>query len=197
MGSSKRDDLYRTGAAPGPGAYSVRPNSSYGKESGPKYGFGTAGRNNIDSMSKTMPGPGSYNFKGEFESMAKGTSMVPRRPDSALLTASRSPGPGAYNPSLDTKLKSPSYRLGSASRDGLSGKSYAPGPGNYDPRLSSNGKNVKFGTSVRSPLNGSTKFPGPGSYNINSKVGEGPKVIIFFFWNNIIVVCYESKKRRN
>jgi len=175
MGTSKRDGLYQTSAAPGPGSYSVRPNSSYGKESGPKYGFGTAGRNNIDSMSKTMPGPGSYNFKGEFESMGKGTSIAPRRPDSALGSASRSPGPGAYNPAFDGKYQSPAYRIGSASRDGLASKSYAPGPGNYDPRLSTSGKNVKIGTSVRSSLNGNNKNPGPGSYSYGSKVGEGPK----------------------
>ena len=174
--------MYNTSGAPGPGTYTTRPGSAYGRDSGPKYGFGTAGRDNLSQMSKTLPGPGAYTFKGEFESPGKGTSMVPRRPDSALVSASRSPGPGAYNPNLNTKYQAPAYRIGSASRDGLSGKSSAPGPGNYNPRLISSAKSVKMGTSVRSPLSTSSKTPGPGSYDISSKVGEGPKV---FFRNKI------------
>jgi len=179
MGTSKRSNLSTTGFAPGPGAYATRPNSAYGKESGPKYGFGTSDRNALNSMSKTMPGPGAYQFKGEFESPSKGTSMVPRRPDSAMLGASRSPGPGAYNPdgTVGTQ-KSPAYRIGSASRDGFYGKNGAPGPGNYEPRLVQSTKNIKFGSSVRSPLNGNNKTPGPGSYDLHTKVGEGPKFVM-------------------
>lgn len=178
IGTAKRSDLHNSNAAPGPGSYSTRPQSAYGRESGPKFGFGTADRNNIDNMSKTLPGPGAYTFKGEFDSPMKGTSMVPRRPDSALVSASRSPGPGAYNPSLTTKNSAPAYRMGSASRDGLYGKSGAPGPGNYDVRPATTGKNIRIGTSVRSPLNGNSTTPGPGSYNYNSKVGEGPKFVM-------------------
>ena len=179
MGTSKRGELYNSAAVPGPGSYSTRPQSAYGRDSGPKYGFGTSGKNgNLDQMSKTLPGPGSYAFKGDFESPGKGTSMVPRRPESALVSASRSPGPGAYNPSLSSKNQAPAYRMGSASRDGLGGKSSTPGPGNYEPRLISSAKTVKMGTSVRSPLSDSVKTPGPGSYNITSKVGEGPKYIM-------------------
>jgi len=179
MGSSKRDDLYRSEATPGPGTYTTRPNSAFNKESGPKYGFGTADRNEINSMSKTLPGPGAYNFKGTFEEAGKGTSLVPRRPDSAMLSASRTPGPGAYDPTLNIKTQQPAYRIGSASRDGLSReKSGTPGPGNYNPALTKSGQNIKIGTSMRSPLSASVKTPGPGSYQFSPKVGEGPKYII-------------------
>lgn len=179
IGTSKRSDLQGTGAAPGPGAYATRPNSAYNRDSGPKYAFGTSDRNALNNMSKTMPGPGAYQFKGEFESPGKGTSMIPRRPDSAMLSASRSPGPGAYNPNGSVAgTQAPAYRIGSASRDGLYGKSGAPGPGNYEPRLVQSTKNIKFGTSVRSPMSGSNKTPGPGSYDLNTKVGEGPKFVM-------------------
>ena len=46
-------------------------------------------------MSKTMPGPGNYNSKSIFEkAQGTGISMTPKRPDSALLGASKIPGPG-------------------------------------------------------------------------------------------------------
>jgi len=195
IGTSKRSDLHGGDkSAPGPGAYATRPNSAYNRDSGPKYGFGSADRNALNNMSKTMPGPGSYQFKGEFESPGKGTSMIPRRPDSAMLSASRSPGPGAYNPDGTVgNTKAPAYRIGSASRDGFYGKNGAPGPGNYEPRQVQSTKNIKFGTSVRSPLNGNNKTPGPGSYDLSTRVGEGPKVNQKLYWNTqFFLVRYES-----
>jgi len=179
IGTSKRDNLYNTNATPGPGSYTTRPNSAFNRESGPKYGFGTADRDSLHGMSKTLPGPGQYDFRGSFEGAGKGTSLVPRRPDSALSAAARSPGPGAYNPSLTDKPKGPSYRMGSASRDSISKERIGvPGPGNYEPKLIQGNQNVKIGTSVRSPLSRSGYTPGPGSYELQTKVGEGPKYIM-------------------
>jgi len=75
--------------------------------------FGTSPRG-MENMSKTLPGPGSYNLKSMFEgsngSNFRGTSLTPRRPDSALTNASRTPGPGAYNPIVQDRIRSPSYR---------------------------------------------------------------------------------------
>jgi len=179
IGTSKRDELYRSGEVPGPGQYSTRPSSAFNKDSGPKYGFGTSDRNELNAMSKTLPGPGTYAVKGTFESPGKGTSLVPRRPDSALLSASRSPGPGAYNPSLNDKPQQPAYRIGSASRDGYSRERVGtPGPGNYNPRLIQSQQNIRIGTSMRSPMSEGAKTPGPGSYALSPKIGEGPKYII-------------------
>jgi hypothetical protein len=150
-------------------------------------------------MSKTLPGPGSYEHGTMFDGdeRAKGMSMVPRRPDSALTQASKSPGPGAYEPSLSNKNQAPAYRMGSAQRDSPS-KNGAPGPGNYEPKLWQGGQNVKIGTSVRSPLSGSGRNPGPGTYEAGSRVGEGPRVryLSHSEKNNLLLVHYESQKRR-
>lgn len=132
-------------------------------------------------MSKTLPGPGTYDFKGSFEgATGKGMSLVPRRPDSALSTAARSPGPGAYN--VGAKKDGPSYGMGtSAARSGPTRESMGiPGPGNYEPRPMSGKQNIKIGTSLRSPLSSAGFTPGPGSYQSPSKVGEGPKVALPF-----------------
>lgn len=174
IGSSKRDDIYRSGSTPGPGTYTTRPNSAYGQ--GPKYGFGSSERDSIDGMNRTAPGPGAYNYKGGFEEGGKGTSLVPRRPESALFAA-KSPGPGAYNPSLSMKTAPPAYRIGSAVRDSKD-RSSTPGPGNYNPHAVSGNQNIKIGTSTRTGLYGNKSTPGPGTYNYGTKVGEGPKYIM-------------------
>jgi len=180
IGSAKRDGCGQTSATPGPGAYSTRPQSAYNAHSGPKHGFGSEQRGGLDNMSKTLPGPGQYSHRGDFDSPGKGTSLVPRRPDSAYLSGSRTPGPGAYAPSLTDKAKGPSYRIGSASRDGTSSGNRlgSPGPGAYNPAYTKGNKNVKIGTSTRSNLSASAYTPGPGAYDQRTKVGEGPKHIM-------------------
>jgi hypothetical protein len=177
VGTAKRDGLYRTSETPGPGMYGVRPGSAFNKDSGPKYGFGTANRDELNAMSKTLPGPGTYENKGIFESPTKGTTLVPRRPDSAMFTAGRAPGPGAYNPTLSDKKGAPAYRIGSASRDTRE-RAGPPGPGSYDPQGVRAKQNVKIGTSVREPMNRSGNTPGPGTYDYSQKVGEGPKYVM-------------------
>jgi hypothetical protein len=128
-------------------------------------------------MSKTLPGPGTYENKGVFESPNKGVTLVSRRPDSALFTSGRTPGPGAYNATLSDKKAGPAYRIGSASRDTRE-RAGPPGPGSYDPQGTRGKQNVRIGTSVRSPINRSGNTPGPGSYDYSQKVGEGPKYIM-------------------
>ena len=126
-------------------------------------------------MAKTLPGPGSYDLRGVFEEEGRGTTLVPRREDHKLKSASRSPGPGSYNPTLYTKDQAPAFKMGSAQRDSPT-KGGAPGPGNYDPRLIQGGQNIKIGTSMRSPLSMTGPNPGPGAYDSGPRVGEGPKV---------------------
>jgi hypothetical protein len=174
IGTSKRDEFGGT-LAPGPGAYNMRPGSAYGGHSGPKYGFGTNRRDRdpLHEMSKTLPGPGAYNTRGSLD--AHGTSLVPRRPDSAQLYSSHIPGPGAYTPSLTHRPKSPQVRIGTSSRDGFGGDRNQPGPGQYDPRLFKSAPAFKVGTSVRPPLNQATATPGPGNYNLTARSVEGPK----------------------
>jgi hypothetical protein len=176
IGSSKRDDFYKRENTPGPGSYTTRPNSA---SSGPQWGFAHSERDPLHTMSKTLPGPGTYSFRGTFEALGKGTSMTPRRPNSAMITASRVPGPGAYNLTITNKTRSPTYRIGSASRDTLSRDHLStPGPGNYQPKIAGGVPSIGFGTSSRDGRAGSSSTPGPGSYNIPSKVIEGPRHII-------------------
>lgn len=134
IGTSRRDDLYHNGETPGPGTYS-RPQSAYGKESGPKFPFGTQSRDGFGNMSKTLPGPGAYNIGFQWDKTGKGTTILPRRPDSAHMALTKVPGPGEYQPSLDSSRKRPpSCKIGTASRDPMSAMSRTlPGPGNYNP----------------------------------------------------------------
>jgi hypothetical protein len=172
MGTSKRDDLSKSGLAPGPGAYSLKPSV----QEGPRFGFGTSKRDEGEGFSKTVPGPGAYSLKGEFEKSGHGTTLVPRRPDSAYLAVGQIPGPGAYNPQFNTKLNQPAYRIGSASRDGIgNSKSGAPGPGQYDPKTIKSNGTIRFGSSLRKPLADATFTPGPGAYSVPNKANEGPK----------------------
>lgn len=60
MGTSSRDDLYRTINSPGPGSYDTR-----AKNAGPKWGFGTGPRTERDNKSNE-PGPGAYNLPPKF-----------------------------------------------------------------------------------------------------------------------------------
>jgi len=178
VGTAKRDGLYRNSETPGPGMYGVRPTSAFNRDSGPKYAFGTAGRDELNAMSRTLPGPGAYDNKGIFESPSKGATIGSRRPDSAMFTSGRYPGPGAYTPSLSDKKGSPAFRIGSASRDTRE-RAGAPGPGAYEPQNLRGKQNVRIGTSVRDPLNRSGNTPGPGSYDYSQKVGAGgPKYIM-------------------
>lgn len=177
MGTSKRDDLYKVDNIPGPGTYNTRPTTS----SGPKFGFGTSKRDDdpLQKLSKTLPGPGAYSLKSEFEKPGHGTTLVGKRPDTSYLSASRIPGPGAYDPKPINKQNPPAYRMGTAPRDSISKESLSkPGPGNYDPKLITSKGGIRFGSSTRKPLNDPNASPGPGSYNIPSKMIEGPKCVI-------------------
>eukprot|EP01016_Furgasonia_blochmanni_P022269 TRINITY_DN242_c0_g1_i2.p1 TRINITY_DN242_c0_g1~~TRINITY_DN242_c0_g1_i2.p1 ORF type:complete len:467 (-),score=74.34 TRINITY_DN242_c0_g1_i2:136-1464(-) len=170
FGNSKRDGLYRTESVPGPGAYESKPKVV----EGPRFGFGSASRDDLHNSSKFVPGPGSYNMRSSID-REHGYSMVARRPESAYVRSS-GPGPGAYEPKL-MKTAAPSYRLGSASRDGLY-KDYAsaPGPGAYEPvNKKFKETNIRMGSAKRPPLSASTYGPGPGTYATKPMVGEGPR----------------------
>jgi len=176
IGSSKRDDIVRSGSTPGPGTYQTRPSTA---ADGPRYGFGSSERDASTGNGRTAPGPGAYTYKGSFDQGGKGHSLVPRRPDSAIFGASRSPGPGAYNPSASVKA-APAYRIGSAVRDTRDTKERAstPGPGNYNISYIKGNQNVRIGTSTRKAIYEERNTPGPGAYTHGSKVGEGPKFIM-------------------
>jgi len=175
MGTAKRDEMGKSEKTPGPGNYTYKT----ALIEGPKYGFGTSKRDG-DGLNHTAPGPGAYSLKSNFElanSKAHGSSIVPRRPDSAYLAHGQIPGPGAYTPNDITKSKQPAYKIGTSSRDGLN-SSYVggqPGPGQYNPSPMKSKGQIRFGSSTRKGLSETTFTPGPGAYTVPSKVNEGPK----------------------
>ena len=70
--------------------------------------------------------------------------MNPRREDSVQAQKKYSPGPGAYSPRVDyTRQKSPNYRIGTQSRDGLGRGDGQVGPGSYN--LRGDNKGPKWG----------------------------------------------------
>lgn len=147
---------------------------------GPRYGFGTSSRDRMSRTQAGEPGPGQYNARGVFDegnSKNSGWTLVPRRPQSASAASLRVPGPGSYTPEV-MKRTAPSYRIGSASRDGIA-RDYtkAPGPGNYNPgNYQLGGPSYRIGTGHRPPLSTSIETPGPGTYQVRPSTGEGPRV---------------------
>ena len=105
------------------------------------YSFGSSSRDGLADK-RGVPGPGSYNLKGTFDG-THGTSMVPRRPQTASYMSN--PGPGSYNAKDWDKPRQPTVRIGTASRDGLGGGDRAPGPGAYDPRLVTKARAPAYG----------------------------------------------------
>lgn len=178
LGTAKRDRFYTTQDIPGPASYDTK---SFESKRGPKWGFGTSERNETETSARIVPGPGTYKISSMFEGQKRGPLIISRRPDSALFNGSKIPGPGAYNPSLTIKQRAPSFRIGSAPRNGLEIEHnlYVPGPGNYaNVRPSRHGGTVVFGKSKRKPLNEFSITPGPAAYEVNSSTNYGPKFAI-------------------
>jgi hypothetical protein len=129
------------------------------------------------------PGPGTYKLKQYTGNEGPKITISGHRPTSA--SSSRLvPGVGQYQLNLNDKKKAPSFRIGTATRDGSSFKNSNPGPGTYTPsgNTSTRPKSPTWsmGTGTRRPLSSSQANPGPGNYSYISRVGEGPKVIIIF-----------------
>jgi len=143
-------------------------------QSSPRYVFGSSDRQKksfYDSASKHNPGPGTYALPNTSSSCH---SMTPRRPDTAPQVGLLSPGPAAYQSTLNPTLKqAPAYKLGSSQRQPLSIPSMlkTPGPQAYDLSFTQDLKMKRapvnvFGTSKRRPLNQDSGAPGPGNYPI-------------------------------
>jgi hypothetical protein len=177
IGTSKREGLVNASNVPGPGTYNgARANSV---QNGPKYGFGTSKRVGIDDLSKTAPGPGAYNLGVGMKATGGGATIVPRRPISGSENV-KAPGPGAYEPKLNGRNSSPSYKMGSAQRsyDEREQKS-KPGPGQYEIKNAHSGApSYKIGSSQRQDISQSGVGPGPGAYSYNSRAIEGPKHVM-------------------
>jgi hypothetical protein len=82
---------------------------------------------------------------------------------------------------LNDRTKSPSYRIGSSTRDRVNKNAEFPGPGTYEGLNLTTSNRPKsptwsMGKSLRPNLSSSNFYPGPGNYEAHNKVGEGPKV---------------------
>jgi len=157
--------------SPGPGSYGE---ALLSHRASPAFGFGTSGRDN-GLRPTTAPGPGQYGVQRRPASRAPdfsfGTSS--RLPSSATYT----PGPGAYAPSVETTKRSmPGYSLTPRRAPG-GAKDATPGPGAHQQPASPPHAGAVpawgFGTAGRDQR-GANQNPGPGSYNVGRERAEGP-----------------------
>jgi hypothetical protein len=125
------------------------------------------------------PGPGHYQAKTYTGSEGRKIT-ISGRPNTSQTRAGI-PGPGQYSVTLTNRPKSPSYRIGSAKRDGFNFFESNPGPGQYSPTNYASNKpkspNWSMGTSQRKGMSFNEIVPGPGNYNVSKGLGAGPKVI--------------------
>jgi hypothetical protein len=125
------------------------------------------------------PGPGQYQVKTYMGKDAPKITMSARPQTSG--EREYLPGPGQYNFSSSNRPKSPSYRMGSAKRDGINSNKLVPGPGSYTPNLNTismrpKSPNWSMGSGQRT-VSFPDLVPGPGNYNTSKGLGNGPKVI--------------------
>ena len=182
FGTEKKDglDLAQAKYVPGPGNYEYKADAI--NKANPKFSFGKQTRGN-DKRPMT-PGPGQYQYKEYIGKEAPKISMSAKygnQPSESKYV----PGPGQYSATNSNyyRPKSPSYKIGTAKREGLykflEGN---PGPGQYGPENCTNQvrpktASWKMGTGQRPPLNAvDPSTPGPGNYNIGENLGQrGPK----------------------
>lgn len=136
--------------------------------------MGTEKRDKLsESMSlKDNPGPGSYltkSFIGEGPKIA-----IKNRTYNLVSESLTAPGPGAYQPNLDSVIyKFPAIGIGHSRRDEIIGSNLTvPGPGYYNLNDLKRGPKYGFGTSKREP-DRFNDVPGPGQYEIPSRIGDG------------------------
>lgn len=178
IGTAQREPLHGTYENPGPGHYFKKLAGFLESGSSLKHKFGGAERSLLD-ISKSLPGPGSYNLNRTFDSNAGGISILSKRRESDLIGASRLPGPGSYEPSLLFKKKAPAYRLGSAPRSqAIKDQMLVPGPGEYSPDYIKKSRKVRIGTALRKSLAETAETPGPGAYEQDTGLKRGLTHII-------------------
>lgn len=157
IGTGSRTERPSSAYVPGPGTYNANSNNP-----GPKWGFGSQSRENLNIFKLDIPGPGTYLIPDTLNK--RGCSMTSRKNDGNKDT---NPGPGSYNPT-SKRQKSPSWTIGSGQRgDFTSGKHQVPGPGTYQIKAELGKTAPLFGSSKRPPLSDINDTPGPGEYFIH------------------------------
>lgn len=174
---------------PGPGNYDF--DRSKVTNAAPKFSFGKENRGTESELRPKTPGPGTYEAKPIMGKDGPKLSMSFYRPISSVPNINN-PGPGAYQPNLRNKHKSPEYKIGTSKREIVDKETrQKPGPGQYHPDKTEYVKQKapqwKIGTEPRGNNMGSSmQTPGPGNYEYKKTVGEAPKVrqILFSVLND-------------
>ena len=150
----------------GPGNYECKADAI--NKTQPKFSFGKEVRG--DNRRPMTPGPGQYQYKEFLGKEAPKITMsmkLPKEGDDSRYV----PGPGQYNSTNSNyyRPKSPSYKIGTAKREGIyKCMEGNPGPGQYGPDNCTNYVRPKtpswvIGTGQRPPLNPvDPSVPGPG-----------------------------------
>ena len=133
FGTEKKDglDLAQTKYVPGPGNYEYKADAI--NKTQPKFSFGKEVRG--DNRRPMTPGPGQYQYKEFLGKEAPKITMsmkLPKEGDDSRYV----PGPGQYNSTNSNyyRPKSPSYKIGTAKREGIyKCMEGNPGPGQYGP----------------------------------------------------------------
>ena len=168
---------------PGPGNYEYNADALHEKH--PKFSFGKEKRG--ESASYKTPGPGQYEYKKFIGNEGPKITMSAKLGSNLGQGDTRYvPGPGQYDETNTNKYrnKTPSYRIGTAKRQGLYNSVDNPGPGQYGPDNCTNMVRPKtpawkIGTGKRQDLHpGDKSTPGVGNYNISKGIGGGPKYSI-------------------
>lgn len=166
IGTAKRDSIYRFRDSPGPGQYKAETSAINVRSKTPSWVIGTGKRPPLNPIDKYVPSVGNYNISQSLGNGPKYT-MVGRR--TYVGFRNRYPGPGAYNGgSMNNLKKSPSWKIGTGSRDDAIEKvirENIPGPGMYNSNNNERGPQYRFGTEKRGE-NTKSDVPGPGQYHI-------------------------------
>lgn len=184
IGSSKREIVDKeTKLKPGPGTYNPD-KVDYVKSKAPQWVMGSEPRGDMTSSAViNNPGPGNYEYK---KTVGEGPKVLIFIQYS--LTGKNfynpdrlgGPGPGQYdnNKVGQIKVKEPSWRIGTSSREDIIKKvkrENLPGPGNYQiPSRALEGKKYMFGKQSRGE-NYKSFVPGPGQYHIPTQLVDVPK----------------------
>lgn len=162
IGKDERFSKLSKEIVPGPGVYDPafiksKANTVFGKD--------TKGK--VDKSRLEVPGPGNYEFQGEFEEGLKknrGASMKMR--GQSAKPSTEVPGPGAYDSKIDTVLKKgKSVKIGHDTRFKMEQEEGCKvPPGQYEPKPMGSRSNVKIGreTRFKEVRSGS---PGPDQYD--------------------------------
>ena len=178
FGKDKKKGLEYDNAryVPGPGNYEYTADILHEKH--PKFSFGKEIRG--DNKSYKTPGPGQYEYKNF---IGKEGPRITMSAKFRTKIGENNPGPGQYDETNTNKYKNktPSYRIGTAKRQGLYNSIDNPGPGQYAPdrytdHVRPKTPSWKIGTGKRPDLNpGDKSTPGVGNYDISKSIGGGPK----------------------